>query len=64
MSCDRQLHVVPTADLVEHDTRYWNACVCGPQVKATQHHGDGAMHYDVVVTHHSLDGREAMEQTQ
>jgi hypothetical protein len=56
-TCDRQLHVIPTDDAVEHDTRYWNACICGPKVQAKQHHADGAMHWDVIVTHHALDGR-------
>lgn len=51
------LHVVPTADLVEHDTRLWNSCPCGPDF-ATQRTSKGI---GITITHHSLDGREASE---
>jgi hypothetical protein len=56
--CARQLHIIPTEDLVDHDTRYWNACLCGPALATQQHHENGAMHWDVLVTHHALDGRQ------
>lgn len=51
------VHVYPIGDLIEHDTDS-DDCVCGP---TTEHvpgddGGDGW-----VITHHSLDGREAHE---
>lgn len=50
---DVLLHVWPTGDLIEHETD-GAACPCGP---ALEEHGNGV----VMVTHHSLDGREAHE---
>lgn len=44
-----RVHVVPVADLVDHDTD-GDDCVCGPDVEFVP----GGM----VVIHHSLDGRE------
>lgn len=44
-------HVVPRADLVPHEDS--PDCICGPSVEVV---GSG-----VVVTHHSLDGREERE---
>jgi len=55
MSRDRSVHVVPTSDLVAHDTE--GDCVCGPDTElVTSEDGDGW-----IVVHHSLDGREAIE---
>lgn len=51
------IHVYPTADLIEHDTDGGD-CMCGPTTEAVQR-DDGS--YGWVVTHHSLDGREAHE---
>lgn len=49
-------HVVPLDDLVEHIPE---GCVCGPTVEPVPHPRDGSMGW--LVTHHSLDGREADE---
>jgi hypothetical protein len=46
-----EAHVVPNGDLVEHDLH--DGCACGP----TPTFVDGG----VVMTHHSLDGRELDE---
>jgi hypothetical protein len=51
------LHVVPTNDLIEHDTSEPDACVCGPDPELVEtDHGDRWL-----IVHHSLDGREATE---
>ncbi len=53
------VHVHPVNDLVEHDTSeidgepFNDECVCGPDVEPV---GTGWL-----ITHHSLDGREAHE---
>lgn len=47
-------HVLPLGDAVEHDES--EDCVCGPDVEPIQR-ADGSMAW--LVTHHSLDGREA-----
>ena len=46
------MHVVPIADLVEHED---DDCVCGPTTEPVPR-DDGSFGW--VVTHHSLDGRE------
>lgn len=46
-------HVVPIADLVEHEDV---DCVCGPTTEPVFRE-DGSNAW--LVTHHSLDGREA-----
>lgn len=46
-----EMHVIPTADLIEHESS--TDCVCGPEVEHVEH--------GYVVTHHSLDGREENE---
>lgn len=46
-----ELHVVPVADLVDHETT--DECPCGP----TPEFEPGG----VVLVHHSLDGREKDE---
>jgi hypothetical protein len=50
------VHVEPVNDLVAHDCTGGTLCdcVCGPDVEFVE--GGG-----VLVTHHSLDGREAAE---
>jgi hypothetical protein len=48
------IHVVPVDDLIEHDTDSDDECVCGPDFEFVE---GGA-----VVTHHSLDNREAAEE--
>jgi hypothetical protein len=48
----RELHVTPTSDQIEHTLD--DACPCGPRTEFV----DGG----VVVTHHSLDGRESKDQ--
>ena len=46
-----QIHVIPRADYIEHDED--TECVCGPLIEETSS--------QVLVTHHSLDGREFRE---
>lgn len=48
-------HVAPVRDVVAHDTNSTCDCVCGPQVERMVT-TDGSK--GVLVTHHSLDGRE------
>ena len=43
-----QIHVIPRADYIEHDED--TECICGPKVEETSN--------QVLVVHHSLDGRE------
>lgn len=50
------LHVVPVADLIEHDTT--GDCPCGPADHPTPHQ-DGTIGW--ITVHHSLDNREATE---
>ena len=50
-------HVYPTNDLLEHDTAT-DDCLCGPAMEAVPRE-DGSMGW--LITHHSLDGREASE---
>lgn len=47
------VHVLPVNDLIEHEPE---DCVCGPTVEAVQR-DDGSVGW--LLTHHSLDGREA-----
>lgn len=49
------VHVYPTGDLIEHDTES-DGCICQPRVEAVRR-DDGSIGW--VLTHHSLDGREA-----
>ena len=51
------VHVVPTADLVDHDTT-GDDCVCGPTVEPVTRY-DGSIGW--LLIHHSLDGRESHE---
>jgi hypothetical protein len=51
------VHVVPTDDLMDHDTS-GETCVCGPEVEPV-FRDDGSNGW--LVTHHSLDGREDLE---
>ena len=48
------VHVLPVNDLIEHDSEHFDECVCGPDVEYVE----GGK----VVTHHSLDGRELLEE--
>lgn len=50
------LHVLPVADLIDHDTS--DDCPCGPTTEPVPR-PDGSMGW--LITHHSLDGREAHE---
>jgi hypothetical protein len=45
------LHVVPTADVIAHDTSTPDGCICGPHL----------LRDAPVVVHNSLDGRELAE---
>lgn len=45
------VHVYPVADLIEHELTA-DACVCGPRVEFPG---------EMLVVHHSLDGRELRE---
>lgn len=54
------VHVFPNNDLIEHDTDNTEAsCVCGPTTRPIKR-DDGTVGW--VITHNSLDGREAHEQ--
>ena len=46
------VHVYPLNDLIDHDTES-TMCICGPRVDFTL--------AEVLVVHHSLDGRELNE---
>ncbi len=52
------VHVYPDRDLLEHDTERGEGCICGPDVEAVFRE-DGSNGW--LITHHSLDGREARE---
>ena len=55
----RTLHVAPTRDTVAHDTSTAEPdCVCGPTFAPVED-DDGSIGW--LLTHHSLDGREASE---
>lgn len=54
---DGPVHVVPVDDLIDHDTSGGD-CVCGPTPEAVKR-DDGSIGW--LLTHHSLDGREAFE---
>lgn len=47
------MHVVPSNDLVEHDST--EGCVCGPRTEPVVRK-DGSVGW--LYVHHSLDGRE------
>lgn len=51
------VHVSPSGDLIEHDTS-GDDCACGPTTIPVESR-DGSVGW--VVSHHSLDGREAKE---
>ena len=51
------VHVYPNNDLIEHDTD-GAECPCGPTTEAV-FDPDGSNGW--LITHHSLDGREANE---
>lgn len=51
------VHVLPVNDLIEHDGEGQD-CPCGPDVEAVFAE-DGSNGW--LITHHSLDGREARE---
>lgn len=52
------VHVVPVADLVDHDATGDTDCVCGPTAEAV-FRPDGSCGWMHI--HHSLDGRERHE---
>lgn len=54
------VQVVPISDLVEHDTSVETGeeCLCGPAIEPVQR-PDGSNGW--LISHHSLDGREANE---
>ena len=54
-TADGAVHVVPLNDLIEHEP---TNCPCGPTMEAV-FRDDGSNGW--LVTHHSLDGREASE---
>jgi hypothetical protein len=49
-------HVIPLGDLIEHECS--EDCPCGPEPQPVER-DDGSMGW--VLSHHSLDGREAHE---
>jgi hypothetical protein len=50
-----RIHVLPLDDLIEHEQS--EDCVCGPDVELVSAVNDGWL-----ISHHSLDGREAWEE--
>ena len=55
---DLPVHVIPVADLIEHDTSGESDCVCGPETQPVER-DDGSMGW--LVVHNALDGREHHE---
>ena len=53
---DREQHIMPSGDLIEHDTAA--ECACGPTPYWVI---EGEPVNGVLYVHHSLDGREARE---
>jgi len=51
------MHVIPHADLIEHTAT--DDCPCGPHDRPVNR-DDGSVGW--VTVHHSLDGRERLEQ--
>jgi hypothetical protein len=51
------VHVTPVNDLIEHEEVSDN-CVCGPTTEPVER-DDGSIGW--LITHHSLDNREAKE---
>jgi hypothetical protein len=51
-----ELHIVPVADLIDHDLT--DECACGPADESVTH-DDGSIEW--VTVHASLDGREQRE---
>lgn len=51
------VHIYPPFDLIRHDLE-GEDCICGPDVIPVERY-DGSMGW--MVSHHSLDGREASE---
>ena len=51
------VHVLPIDDLIEHED-FGDGCPCGPSTEPVKG-DDGSVGW--VITHHSLDGREASE---
>lgn len=52
----RTVHIVPSGDLIEHDTDTFDAdCVCGPTTEARKG-DDGSVGW--VLIHHALDARK------
>lgn len=56
VEADGNVHVIPLGDLIDHDRT--DGCICGP-TSELQTHDDAPDAW--LVTHHSLDGREATE---
>jgi len=55
---DKQVfHVMPVGDLIEHLES--TKCLCGPKIEAIQVNDPRSV--GVLITHHSLDGREHEE---
>jgi hypothetical protein len=53
---DETLHVLPVADVVEHELS--DECICGPETRPVER-DDGSIGW--VCVHHSLDAREQRE---
>lgn len=56
MTPGTSVHVIPVHDQIEHSED--EHCACGPEVEAVFRF-DGSCGW--LITHHSLDGREASE---
>lgn len=54
--CSCELHVIPTDDLIQHETE--SDCVCEPECEPVKRE-DGSVGW--LYTHHSLDGCELSE---
>lgn len=55
------VHVLPVRDVIEHQES--QDCICGPRVEWIDQDTGLAYPNGPVVVHHSLDGREAKEQS-
>lgn len=53
----RHIHIIPLNDSVTHE--HTEDCPCGPEIEPVKT-DDGTVNY--VISHHSLDGREHLEE--
>jgi hypothetical protein len=61
VTLENAYHVVPNHDLVEHDTTGGD-CMCGPDVHFMDPDEPSEPLFAPMIVHHSLDGREELEE--